>query len=80
MTLAPGLVDDITIVVGSRWSDAEADLDRHGQDESWHHPMPPDLVVYPHSTEEVAAVVRGRRRLVHQQQHAQMGTIRYRIR
>ncbi|MDP4690631.1 MAG: FAD-binding protein [Candidatus Nanopelagicales bacterium] len=58
MTLAPGLVDDITIVVGSRWSDAEADLDRHGQDESWHHPMPPDLVVYPHSTEEVAAVVR----------------------
>jgi D-lactate dehydrogenase (cytochrome) len=31
---------------------------QHGTDESWHLPAPPDAVVYPASTEEVASVVR----------------------
>ena len=31
---------------------------RHGSDEGWHAPAPPDFVVYPASTEEAAAVVR----------------------
>ena len=31
---------------------------RHGTDEGWHAPAEPDLVVYPRSTEEAAAVVR----------------------
>jgi D-lactate dehydrogenase (cytochrome) len=36
----------------------EAELERHAHDESWHEPAAPDLVVYPESTEQVAAVVR----------------------
>jgi len=32
--------------------------DRHGRGESWHPSEPPDAVVYPHSTEEVAAIVK----------------------
>jgi D-lactate dehydrogenase (cytochrome) len=35
----------------------EAERERHARDESWHTPAPPDLVVYPETTEEVAAVV-----------------------
>ena len=31
---------------------------RHGTDEGWHSPAAPDVVVYPRSTEEAAAVVR----------------------
>lgn len=58
MTLAASLVEDITSIVGDRWSDAETELDRHAQDESWHPPLPPDLVAYPRSTQEVAAIVR----------------------
>jgi D-lactate dehydrogenase (cytochrome) len=37
---------------------AEAAREQHGTDESWHLPAPPDAVVYPASTEEVATVVR----------------------
>ncbi len=37
---------------------AEATRTQHGTDESWHLPTPPDAVVYPASTEEVASVVR----------------------
>jgi len=37
---------------------AAATREQHGTDESWHAPAPPDAVVYPASTEEVAAVVR----------------------
>lgn len=58
MALATSLVDDITAIVGDRWSDAEAELAQHAQDESWHPPMPPDLVAYPRSTDEAAAIVR----------------------
>jgi D-lactate dehydrogenase (cytochrome) len=37
---------------------AGAIREQHGTDESWHIPAPPDAVVYPASTEEVASVVR----------------------
>ena len=57
MALADRLIEDITDVVGERWSTAADELARHGQDESWHPPLPPDLVAYPESTEEVAAIV-----------------------
>lgn len=50
-------LDDIRSLVGDRWSTSPSDLDAHGQDESWHPLHPPDLVVFPESTEEVAAVV-----------------------
>lgn len=58
MALDPTVINQISDLVGDRWSNAEGDLTQHGQDESWHHPMPPDLVVYARSTQEVAEVVR----------------------
>jgi D-lactate dehydrogenase (cytochrome) len=38
-------------------SRSDAVREQHGRDESWRPPSPPDLVVYPRSTEEVVAVV-----------------------
>jgi D-lactate dehydrogenase (cytochrome) len=58
VSLAPEFVDDIASIVGDRWSDTGTELDQHAQDESWHPPMPPDLVAYPRTTDEVAAIVR----------------------
>ncbi|CAO1659275.1 FAD-binding oxidoreductase [Salinicola sp. NYA28a] len=48
--LEPMLGDRITTVAGIR--------EQHGHDESWHHPAAPDAVCFPHSTEEVSAIVR----------------------
>lgn len=42
--------------VGGRISSSPSVLQQHGQDESYHTPMPPDVVVFPHSTEEVSQV------------------------
>jgi D-lactate dehydrogenase (cytochrome) len=36
-------------------------LRRHGSDESWHRPAPPDVVVYPETVDEVVAVVNAAR-------------------
>lgn len=43
---------------GARFSQGEALRAAHGRDESWHEAALPDAVVFPHSTEEVADVVR----------------------
>jgi len=43
---------------GERFSTAAAVRERHGQDESWHAPAPPDAVVFPESVDEVTAIVR----------------------
>ena len=43
---------------GDRFSTAQAVRDHHGRDESPFPAIPPDAVVYAHSTEEVAEVVR----------------------
>src|SRR5437588_11448609 len=40
-----------------RVSDVESVLDQHGADLSYHAPRRPDVVVYPESTQEVAAVL-----------------------
>src|SRR5437660_47698 len=37
---------------------AASELARHGQGESYHPSAPPDVVVYPQSTDAVAAIVR----------------------
>ena len=45
-------------LLGDRVSTAQALRDRHGQDESYHRPYPPDAVVFPLTTGEVAAIVK----------------------
>lgn len=42
---------------GDRLSTSKDIRERHGQDESYHPGMPPDAVIYPHSTEEVQEIV-----------------------
>lgn len=42
---------------GERATTARAIRERHGQDESYHAPHPPDAVVFPHSTQEVVEIV-----------------------
>ena len=56
-TLAAALLDELRALLGERVTTAQALRDRHGQDESYHAPCPPDAVVYPHSTEEVVGIV-----------------------
>jgi D-lactate dehydrogenase (cytochrome) len=56
--LPPALADALRALLGDRLSLAEAVRESHGRDESHHDPAPPDAVVFPESTEEVAAVVR----------------------
>ena len=54
-----GKVDtELQALLGERVSTSQAVRDHHGKDESWHHPEAPDIVVFPHSTEEVAAIVK----------------------
>jgi len=43
---------------GDRLTTSDTELLRHGTDESYHRPLPPEAVVYPESTEEVAALAR----------------------
>lgn len=45
-------------LLGDRVTTSEADVAAHGRVESYHPPLPPDMVTYPESTEEVAAIVR----------------------
>lgn len=49
---------ELQALLGDRVSTSQSVRDHHGKDESWHHPEAPDIVVFPHSTEEVAAVVK----------------------
>jgi D-lactate dehydrogenase (cytochrome) len=51
-------IEQIRAVVGDRLSTAMAVRQHHGADASWHPPLPPDAVVYAHSTEEVSAIVK----------------------
>ncbi|MCW5752911.1 MAG: FAD-binding protein, partial [Alphaproteobacteria bacterium] len=49
---------ELKALLGPRATTAQAVRDHHAKDESWHVPVAPDAVVFPHSTEEVAEVVR----------------------
>lgn len=44
-------------LLGDRFQTAEAVLREHGEDAAWHPAQPPEAVVFPESTEEVARVV-----------------------
>ena len=52
------LLAELRAVVGERLSTAHSVREQHGRDESYHPSAPPDVVVFPDTTEEVAAIVR----------------------
>jgi D-lactate dehydrogenase (cytochrome) len=52
------IVNELKSLVGDRVSTSDAVREHHSHAESWHAPARPDAVVFPLSTEEVAAVVR----------------------
>jgi D-lactate dehydrogenase (cytochrome) len=45
-------------LLGTRANDAAVVRDHHSRGESCHVPAPPDIVCFPHTTDEVAAIVR----------------------
>src|SRR3954449_4528677 len=45
-------------LLGARANDTAVVREHHSHGESYHTPAPPDLVCFPHSTEEVAAIVK----------------------
>ena len=51
------ILPDLRALLGERVTDAAAARDAHGRSESYHAPHPPDLVVFPQSTAEVAGIV-----------------------
>ncbi len=59
---APGgitaALDEIGALLGERLTTNQAVRERHGKDETYHPGAPPDAVAFPHTTAEVAAVVR----------------------
>ena len=55
--LPAGFIDSLQTIFGGRLSTADAVREHHGRDESPYQPMPPDAVVFAHSTEEVVALV-----------------------
>ena len=58
MTNLESAVAQIRQLVGERVTTGMAVRQHHGADASWHPPLPPDAVVYAHSTEEVSAIVK----------------------
>jgi len=50
-------IDDLRQVLGPRANDSLAVRDQHSHDESYHLPARPDIVCFPQTTEEVAAIV-----------------------
>ena len=56
--LAPDFVDGLKGLFGDRLHQGEAMRLQHGSSETHFAPMPPDAVVFAHSTEEVVALVR----------------------
>ena len=52
------LAERLTGVIGPRATIARGVLDQHGQSESYYRALPPDIVVFPETTQEVAEIVR----------------------
>ena len=52
-----GVIESLRPLLGDRISTSQAVRDHHSHGESWHDPSPPDAVVFPQTTEEVAAIV-----------------------
>jgi D-lactate dehydrogenase (cytochrome) len=56
-TISTELHQALKALLGDRVSSAPAVREHHSHGESWHRPAAPDLVVFPTTTDEVAAVV-----------------------
>ncbi|MEW6640338.1 MAG: FAD-linked oxidase C-terminal domain-containing protein [Pseudomonadota bacterium] len=52
------LLDSLTQMVGPRATTARGVLEQHGRSEAYHASRPPDVVVFPETTQEVAEIVR----------------------
>src|SRR6202790_3817932 len=50
-------IDDLKHLLGIRASDGAAVREQHSHDESYHTPAAPDVVCFPHTTDEVSAIV-----------------------
>ena len=57
MSVPDQLVADLGAMLGERLSTSAALREQHGRDESYHVVQPPDAVVFPESTDEVARIV-----------------------
>ncbi|MGJ4949613.1 FAD-linked oxidase C-terminal domain-containing protein [Bradyrhizobium sp. HKCCYLS20291] len=55
---ASTLAERLSNLIGARASLARGVLDQHGRSESYYPAMPPDIVVYPETTQEVAGIVK----------------------
>jgi D-lactate dehydrogenase (cytochrome) len=51
-------VRELKTLLGARANDATAVRDHHSRGESYHAPAAPDVVCFPHTTDEVAAIVK----------------------
>jgi D-lactate dehydrogenase (cytochrome) len=54
----PSLLAALRELLGDRVSTSAAVCAQHGKDESYHQAHAPDAVVFPHSSEEVVAIVK----------------------
>ena len=52
------LTVDLHVLLGDRCSTNPTQIEHHSHGESWHTPGPPDVVVFPTSTDEVSAILR----------------------
>ncbi|MAM56286.1 MAG: FAD-binding oxidoreductase [Salinicola sp.] len=56
--LPDNFIERLRKIVGERVSTSPSELERMGRGECWHPSIPPQVGVYPESTEEVAALVK----------------------
>ena len=52
------VISELESLLGERLSTSAAVREHHGKDESYHKPEPPDAVVFPSTSEEVAEIVK----------------------
>jgi D-lactate dehydrogenase (cytochrome) len=52
------ILDRLAAIVGARATTARGVLDQHGRSEAYHASQPPDVVVFPETTQEVTQIVK----------------------
>src|ERR1700743_1954363 len=58
MPLPSAFVEQLTALLGPRFTTARGAREQHGHSETHHRALPPDAVAFPHSNKEVSAIVR----------------------